>query len=232
MPAIIGITTYGTKETTVLSDGIDAFYAIPSAYVSAVRRAGGTPILLPPGEPDPTRWLDLCDGVLFSGGADISPTRYGGDPNHPKLGPVDQERDKTEFDILQILINSPKPLLLICRGLQLLNVFQGGTLHPHIADKYPDNIHQGKDTIWTMQKVSLQSGDALTAMSGHHQGIDMLGRDLAIDATAKDGIIEAITLTSHPYCKAVQWHPEMTAHNDPAQQAIFDEFIRESELRR
>ena len=221
---VIGITTYGAREKSVVTEGIDRFYGVPSVYVEAVRRAGGTPVLLPPGD-DPQAFCDLCDGFIFTGGADIDPKYYEGRADHPDLGAIDHERDTSEFAFLEILIKRTKPVLLICRGLQLLNIAKGGTLHEHIAEVHPENIHQGKDTIWTLQEVETTDGRILKGMSGHHQGIKDLGADLLVEAVAKDGIVEAISLTSHPHCRAVQWHPEMTAATDPDQQAFFDDLI-------
>ena len=224
---VIGITTYGAQEKSIITEGIDRFFGVPSVYVEAVRRAGATAILLPPGD-NPQDYVELCDGFIFTGGADIDPKYYAGNPDHPKLGPIEPERDAFEFAFLKILMAQTKPILLICRGLQLLNIAKGGNLHAHIAEVHPENIHQGKDTIWTLQEVETTDGRTLRGMSGHHQGIKDLGADLQVDALAKDGIVEAISLASHPYCRAVQWHPEMTAAADPEQQAIFDAFVKEA----
>ena len=228
MQAIIGITTYARDEKTVVSEGLEAFFALPADYVDAVRRAGGVPVLLPPGEVDLGTWVGLCDGFIFSGGCDIEPSHYGGAKEHPKLGKVSAERDQTELTLLDLLLKNDKPVLMICRGLQLLNIARGGTLHAHIADVRPENIHQGKDTIWTLQEVQIRTGQRLTGMSGHHQGVKDLGADLQVEATADDGIVEAISHKKHPHCIAVQWHPEMTAASDQLQQSYFDRLVAES----
>lgn len=232
---VIGITTYGRNEVKVPSEADDQFFAIPAAYVDAVRRAGGVAILLPPGEDQWDAWLDVVDGVIFAGGADIDPSLYAGDADHPKLGKLAADRDTTEFALLHdLLAQKETPVLLICRGFQVLNVLSGGTLHEHIADAHPENIHQGTTNIWTLQAVDVEPASKLESivgrkivkgMSGHHQGIKTTGEGLIVSATAADGIVEALEVGDHPFCLAVQWHPEMTADVDESQQHIFDALI-------
>ena len=237
---IVGITTYGRTEKKVPSEADDQFFKVPTAYVDAVRRAGGVPVLLPPGEKNTQRWIDTVDAIIFAGGADINPRYYGGDGNHPKIGPEDAERDITEFAVLRaVLDRKDKPVLLICRGLQVLNVLSGGTLHEHIADVYPENIHQGTETIWTIQVAGIMDSTKLLdvikqlsvkTMSGHHQGVKDIGAGLSVSAKAADGIVEALEVSDHPFCVAVQWHPEMTADVDQSQQNIFDALIKASKI--
>jgi len=238
MPQIIGITSYGEGEVPTSSTSYDAHYAIPAEYVAAVRRAGGVPVILPPGEQNLSAWLDILDGIIFSGGADILPAYYDGDAQHPKLGPPNTARDETEFALLTLALQRKSlPILLICRGLQLLNIAMGGNLHEHIADVHPENIHQGKTSFWTLQNHEINYGTRLSEIvqqeqqigqSGHHQGIKDLGGNLRISAQAADGIIEAIEHRDHPFCLGVQWHPEATADSDPSQQKIFDALINAS----
>lgn len=235
MPQIIGITSYGESEVPTTSASYDAHYAIPAQYVASVRRAGGVPVILPPGEKNQDAWLDILDGIIFSGGADISPAYYGGNSDHPKLGPANAARDTSEFALLELALKRKSlPILLICRGLQLLNIAMGGSLHEHIADVHPENIHQGKTSFWTLQNHAIIKGTRLSKIvqqdhqigqSGHHQGINVLGKNLTISAQAADGIIEAVEHTDHPFCLGVQWHPEATADTDASQQLIFDALI-------
>ena len=238
MPQIIGITSYGEGEVPTNSTSYDAHYAIPAEYVAAVRRAGGVPVILPPGEQNLSAWLDILDGLIFSGGADIAPAYYDGDAQHPKLGPPNMARDETEFALLALALERKSlPILLICRGLQLLNIAMAGDLHEHIADVHPENIHQGKTSFWTLHNHDILKGtclsdivqeDHLIGQSGHHQGIKELGENLSISAQAVDGIIEAVEHTDHPFCLGVQWHPEVTADSDPSQQKIFDALVKAS----
>lgn len=233
---LIGLTTYGRHETTYKTTHYDQWYAIPTLYVDAVRRAGGFPVLLPPGETDWRPVLQTLDGVIIIGGSDIHPDHYGGDGRHPKLQTTDAERDSAEISLAQWVINEqPLPTLCICRGLQVANVALGGTLHEDLPDVIDEDIHRGHDKGWTIQDC-LALPDTLTAeiiggmkaatYSGHHQAIKDLAPGLAVTAKAADGIIEAVEMPGHPWFLAVQWHPEMTAAEDKGQQAIFDALVR------
>jgi len=236
MTQIIGITSYGEGEVPTNSTSYDAHYAIPAQYVESVRRAGGVPVILPPGEQNLEAWLDILDGIIFSGGADISPAYYGGNSTHPMLGPPNAARDETEFALLALALKRKSlPILLICRGLQLLNVAMGGSLHEHIADVQPENIHQGKTSFWTLHAHTIIEGSRLSKIvqndqqigqSGHHQGINALGAHLNISAQAADGIVEAVEHTDHPFCLGVQWHPEATSDTDASQQLIFKALVK------
>lgn len=229
---IIGITTGGRGEGYIKSRHYDAFYSAPAPYVDAVRRAAGIPLLIPPGEEDWDALLPLLDGVIVTGGTDIDPVEYGGDRWNPHLLPADRERDRSELSLTRrLLADRALPLLCICRGLQVLNVAAGGTLHEHIPDIRDQDIHRNDAGLWAMQEVHVE-GESLIAdimgvtrlktSSGHHQAVKAVAPGLRVTATARDGIIEALELPGHPWLIAVQWHPEVTAASDPTQQALFD----------
>ncbi|MGB0386652.1 MAG: gamma-glutamyl-gamma-aminobutyrate hydrolase family protein [Ardenticatenaceae bacterium] len=237
MRPIIGLTTYGQNEgaTAIQSRHYDEFYYIPAKYVAAVRRAGGVPVLLPPGEMALNEWLDLVDGVVLIGGVDVDPEQYGGDAQNPSLTGLDAERDQTEMGLIELVIErGDRPTLCICRGLQVMNVALGGTLHEHLPDVLSEDIHRSESGGWTVQPVDV-APDSLLAQamqtqqvstySGHHQGIKRLAKGVRVTATAPDGIIEAIEHEQHPWLVAVQWHPEMSAHHDPTQQRLFDALV-------
>ena len=238
MKPIIGLTTYGKNERLFKTKYYDSFYYVPSPYVEAVRRAGGLPILLPVGEPDWADWLALVDGLIVIGGGDIDPIRYGGDTDHDRLAGIDQERDESELSLLRKLVTCNEyPILCICRGMQALNVSLGGTLHEHIPDIRKDDIHRAEDGGWTIQGVTVEPDSLLAKVmertvlatySGHHQAIKELASSLKIVATAPDDIIEAIEVPGHSWLVAVQWHPEMSASEDPSQQRIFDQLIKKA----
>ena len=232
---VIGILTYGRRDVAVENFLYDDYYASPSQYVDAVRRAGGVPVLLPPNEADLGDWISLVDGFVFTGGTDIDPTLYGGDPNHPKLLAVSAERDKTEMDLIACVMADGKiPTLFICRGMQLLNVFYGGDLHEHIPDVQDPDIHRGDDGFWTVQPVDVDRGsklfevmgtDHVRTYSGHHQGVKTVADGLMVSAVAPDGIVEGLEVAGHPHCLAVQWHPEVSAAMDESQQNLFDGLV-------
>lgn len=233
----IGITTGGRSEGYIKSRHYDEFYSTPAPYVDAVRRAGGLPLLLPPGG-DWEETLRLVDGVIVSGGTDIDPAEYGGDRRNPQVLPVDAERDSGELSLARrLLADGQTPLLCICRGLQVLNVAAGGSLYEHIPDIRAQDIHRNEAGLWAMQDVSVEADSLiaeamgktrLRASSGHHQAVKALGAGLRVVARADDGIIEALELPGHPWLLAVQWHPELTAAQDRSQQALFDALVRKA----
>lgn len=234
---IIGLTTYGQHENvTIRSRHYDEFYYIPAKYVAAVRRAGGVPVLLPPGEMALDEWLDLVDGLLVIGGADVHPEQYGGDAHHPSLTRLDIERDQTEIALVQRVIErGDRPMLCICRGMQVVNVALGGTLHEHLPDVIDEDIHRDEEGGWIVQPVRAEPNSLLAqamqteevgTYSGHHQAIDQLAEGFRVTATASDGVIEAVEYEQHPWLLAVQWHPEMSAAEDRTQQGIFDALVR------
>ena len=236
MKPIIGLTTYGEEERLFETEYYDSFYYVPAPYVDAVRRAGGLPVLLPVGEPDWKDWLAIVDGLVIIGGGDIDPDRYGGDSDHDRLAGIDRERDESELSLLRELVaGNEYPTLCICRGMQVLNVALGGTLHEHIPDIREIDIHRAVDGGWTIQEVTVDPDSLLAEVmertnlatySGHHQAIKELAPNVKIVATSPDDIIEAIEVPGHPWLVAVQWHPEMSFNEDPSQQRIFDQLVK------
>ncbi len=240
MKPLIGISVYGLSEYRVESNHYEHHYLIPDEYVAAVRRAGGVPILLPPGEESVERWLDIVDGVIMAGGTDLSPALYGSDIGDKRVFPVDAPRDATELTLTRALLAADIPTLYVCRGLQMLNVVCGGSLHPHLPDAglaVGADIHRDDVGLWTTHEVAVVSGSRLAramgttaakAVSGHHQGVDRVGTGLDVVAVAPDGVIEGLEASEQRWAVAVQWHPELTASEDPIQQSIFDALIQAS----
>lgn len=240
-PSIIGITSGGRSEGYIKSRHYRNFYSTPAPYVDAVRRAGGAPLIIPPG-PGWQALLPLLDGIIVTGGTDIDPRHYGGDQRNPHILPADSERDDCELRLLRrVLDERAKPLLCICRGLQALNVATGGSLHEHIPDIRDEDIHRDEVGLWAMQEVHVEADSMtadvmgvtrLTTSSGHHQAVKALGNGLRVVARADDGIVEALEMPGYPWLIAVQWHPEVTADRDPSQQALFDALVMEAAKRR
>ena len=174
------------------------------------------------------RALLECDGLLMPGGVDIEPARYGQETDE-KCRKIDLNRDAAEWWMLEAFLPTRKPVLGICRGIQMLNVFLGGTLHQHI-DGHSD--FKSRTTGYHNVKVvpgsrlhRLVETETLTVNSLHHQAVDSLGKDLEVCAVSEDGIVEAVVHTSHPFLLGVQWHPEHMSRKDPQQQNIFDTFV-------
>ncbi len=238
MKPIIAVTTYGRYEKDLSNPWYKEHFSIPAQYVDAVRRAGGVPLLLPPGEKDLTAVLAAVDGIIISGGCDIHPDEYQGNSQHPNLTAHDTERDQLELNLVRHLVNGTRlPTLAICRGVQVLNVALGGSLHEHVADLHPQDIHRSADGGWTMQEVNVSPTSLLAEVmqathvvttSGHHQALKDVVPGLTVTGTAPDGIIEAVEHSGMPWLLGVQWHPEVTAADDPTQQRLFDELVQEA----
>ena len=229
MAPLIGITTYGRDE--------DNRFPLPGEYVDSVRRAGGIPVLIPPGETDPDALLSRVDGLLLAGGGDLDPTHYRGRA-HATIYMTDPERDTTELQLARAVVERGFPTFCICRGIQILNVALGGTLHEHLPDVVGDAInHRLPPREPTPHAVAVRAETRLHSIVGateivtaswHHQAIRDVAPGLSVSAEAADGTIEAVEMREHPWLIAVQWHPELTAHKDKSQQRLFDAFVRAS----
>jgi len=227
---VIGISSYPRN-------GTPPGFAVPCGYVDGVRRAGGIPIVLPPGDPDPAHYLDLVDGLILSGGGDLDPESYGGKP-HQALYSVCSERDSFELKLVRaVLERQDRPVLCVCRGMQVLNVACGGDLHIHIPDSFENAIaHRRPERLPAEHHATVERSSRLATTLGvmdvivqswHHQAVREVGRGLRAVAWAEDGVIEAIEHDSHAWCLAVQWHPELQPH-DPVQQRLFSELVAHS----
>ncbi|MBP6562668.1 MAG: gamma-glutamyl-gamma-aminobutyrate hydrolase family protein [Neisseriaceae bacterium] len=226
---VIGLTTYPA--------GAEHGWHTPVPYVEAVLRAGGVPVLLPSQCLDGAEeWLAAVDAVVLIGGGDIDPKAFGG-PDHETIYGVSPERDHAEMALLNALLAKPKPVLAICRGMQVLNTVLGGTLHVHLPDVVGEDVlHRSPERQPIMHEVSINRDSHLASLIGeqvrtaswHHQGIDQLGKDLQAVAWAADGVIEAVTLHGYPEWVAVQWHPELSAIDDVQQQGLFNWLVAQA----
>lgn len=215
---VIGITSYLEQARTGVWDVRAAF--LPQVYLDGVTDAGGIALVLPPQPVDAgiaRRIVEGLDGLVLSGGADIDPARYGQEP-HDRTGAPRSDRDDFEFALLDAAIEAELPFLAICRGAQLLNVAQGGSLIQHLPDLVGDDRYQLGDGIFNPVRVEVAEGTRIAQLYGddlsatahlyHHQAIDALGEDLVVTSRTEDGIIEALELPTVPFGVAVQWHPE------------------------
>ena len=206
-------------------------------YVRAVVRAGCAPFVLPMTDDAGVmkRMAALCDGALFTGGEDIDP-RFYGSCLHEGCGKLTPLRDSCEFAFAAEFLKTKKPYLGICRGMQFLNIFYGGTLYQDIATEYSRSSqhHQSPPYNAAFHGVRLEKGGALEAICGldrlsvnsmHHQAVKKLGAGLIAEGFADDGIMEALSASDRPYGIAVQWHPEhLVEKGDSASLALFDSF--------
>ncbi|MFJ9561405.1 gamma-glutamyl-gamma-aminobutyrate hydrolase family protein [Streptomyces fuscichromogenes] len=199
------------------------------ALIEAVWRAGGEPASIHPADTDLPGRLARFDGVLLPGGGDLAPSRYGATDTHDSVYDVDDLQDAFDLRVARHALESGLPLLAVCRGLQAVNVALGGTLEQDMGG--PDRTHRHLRhpvTVRPGSHVEQAVGEAkVDASCYHHQRVDRLGSGLTVTATAADGTVEGLELTgARGWFTAVQWHPEDTAHEDPAQQRLFDAFVR------
>jgi putative glutamine amidotransferase len=211
---IIGITTYA--EPSVKWGAWDVPTAlVPLDYVTAVERAGGRPLLVPPSADGVEETLDVVDGLIFSGGSDLDPETYGAEP-HPETNTIRPERDRGELALLQAALARDLPVLAICRGSQVLNVARGGDLVQHLPDVVGDEKHKHTPGEFSDHDVDVDAstrlggilGDRAPVKSHHHQGFGRLGDGLREAARAEDGTVEALEDPSKRFAIGVLWHPE------------------------
>jgi putative glutamine amidotransferase len=221
MAPTIGITTYHTHVDW--RGWSEEGALLPWTYVTAIRNNGGRPVLLPPGgdaaEAEAT--VAVLDGVVIAGGGDIDPAIYGA-ARHPKTEVNAPDRDAWELAVAEAAIRLNVPVLGICRGMQVLNVACGGTLHQHVPDLVGHEAHSGLPAGFGLHKVRVTSGTTVMSIlpggeyfevpTHHHQAVHKVGDGLTAVAWADDGIIEAVEATNpHEFIVGVQWHPEQGA---------------------
>ena len=234
---IVGITC----STLPASADAGAKQYLNRAYVWAVERAGGVPIILPvTQEPDMiARYLGVADGLLLSGGVDVDPAHYGQTP-HPQLGDVDLDRDATELPLIRAALDQDMPIFAICRGIQTLNVALGGTLYQDLPSERPSDIGHAQNErkiprAQATHGIVIEPHTRLAEIVGagemqvnsfHHQALRDVAAPLVVTALAPDGVIEAVESRAHRYVVGVQFHPEETAISDDKSQRLFDSFAR------
>ena len=218
MRPVIGICTY--LDTVSWGAWVDRAAMIPAGYVGAVQRADGVAVLLPPDpravtDPDPV--LDLLDGLILAGGVDVGPAAYGAEP-HPETDEANAERDAFELALASRALERDIPVLGICRGMQVLNVAAGGTLHQHLPDVVGHHGHRETIGVFGDHDVRLEAGSLAARAAGeevhatkshHHQAVDALGEGFVVTGwAASDELPEAIERPGRRYALGVQWHPE------------------------
>ena len=224
---IIGITSYPPGET-------HGFH-IPKFYVESVLRSGGTPVILPSsGKDSIPEWISILDGVILSGGGDLDPVHYGGE-SHTTIYNLNPLRDETELALAKTILELKIPTFCICRGLQILNVVLGGTLYPHLPDKYGESVlHRAPPREPIPHEVKIERSsrlyeifkkESIHSVSWHHQSIREAGRGVRVVGWAPDGVVEAIEVPENPQILAVQWHPELGGAEDENAEKLFKEFV-------
>jgi putative glutamine amidotransferase len=229
---LIGITTRNGRDadghpTTILQQ----------SYLNAIISAGGMPILVPShlSEELLVELYRRLDGILFSGGGDISLDHFEGQ-SHPRIDGVDLPRDLTELSLVRSAVQHGKPLLGICRGIQLMNVGLGGTLYTHLPGQLPnalDHDYPGNLRGELVHPVSVDESSRAAGILGetllhvnslHHQGLKDIAPALRSAGRSPDGLVELVELPGHPFALGVQWHPEWLT-DQPAMQRLFRSFV-------
>lgn len=207
------------------------------SYLDAIRHFGGVPVILPV-EGSPEEWalvLDLCDGVLFSGGNDLDPALYGEATLNDTVVPA-PERDGGELEICRMAMERKLPTLGICRGIQLLNVYFGGTLYQDIPSQLetPEKHRMEKPYHRASHDCVLEQDSPLHRLLGrevisvnshHHQSVKDLAPGFTVMGRCSDGVVEAICRPGEPFLWAVQWHPEKIWDIEDSSAKIFEAFI-------
>ena len=208
-------------------------------YILSIIKAGGIPVLLPVIEDKfiIKSQMDLIDGLMLTGGADVDPLLYGEEP-HPDLGYINQKRDRFESDAVLIAYKQMKPILGICRGIQIINVAFGGTLYQDLSlfdSKNKVKHSQNAEMHTATHTVDLIPSTSLYEMFGklkietntfHHQAVKDLAPGFIINAKAKDGVVEGIEKLDYPFLVGVQWHPERMTDHDHSMLELFKEFVK------
>ncbi len=228
MRPVVGITTYLTEARWGAWELETAL--VPAAYVHAIERAGGRPLLVPPSEDGIEETLGALDGLLLSGGSDLDPDLYG-QAAHPETKGVVAGRDRAELALLRAALELDLPVLAICRGSQVLNVALGGDLVQHLPEVVGHEGHKELPGVFGDHEVTLEPdtrlgrllGERAPVKSHHHQGFGRLGDGLRESARAEDGTLEALEDPSRRFALGVLWHPE--AGEDAA---LFDALVEEA----
>ncbi|MEZ4767769.1 MAG: gamma-glutamyl-gamma-aminobutyrate hydrolase family protein [Caldilineales bacterium] len=234
-------------------DKSQRYYGLPifiqnTTYLKAVTDAGGVPVIIPLQLSEEMLRViyETLDGVFLPGGEDLDPALYG-EEHHEFLGPIDGERDRTEMLLARWALADGKPVLAICRGMQILNVASGGSLFQDIraqrdgSEKH-DYFPPAFERVRISHDVEIQPdsrlgrifGQRATVNSMHHQALKSLGQQCQPIAWAPDGVVEAMEITGHPYALGVQWHPEelATHQGDAGSRQLFADFVAQCRARR
>jgi putative glutamine amidotransferase len=219
-------------------------YGVEVAYPHVLQDAGATPYLVPgPGAGvSADEVVDGFDGILLIGGEDLAAEVSGAAPETIG-GNADADRDRWELALIAAALTDGVPVLAVCRGMQLLNVAFGGTLHGHMTGQSAEHPEIPDDVSVAFahrHRVDVAAGSRLAAAVGtgvletnslHHQAVDRLGAGLVVTGVATDGVVEAVEPATGTWCVGVQWHPELMP-DDPAQRALVAGFVDTCRARR
>lgn len=240
---VVGITTQTLHSIDGIPPALPSSWVMNQRYFLAATAAGAVPWMIPllENDLDTLREIyDRLDGVLIPGGVDIDPGQYG-EQVRPECGNLDPPRDRVELQLVSWAREEGKPVLGLCRGLQVINVAAGGTLWQDLASQNPkfarhdyfptagferDHLSHAVRVEPDTTLAQLLESTSVMVNSMHHQGVKQLGEGLRVSATAQDGLVEAIEGTGDAFFLGVQWHPEVLEHTDAHTRKLFGGFIR------
>ncbi|MBW7882152.1 MAG: gamma-glutamyl-gamma-aminobutyrate hydrolase family protein [Caldilineaceae bacterium] len=234
---LIGVTMGREKSQRFFGLSL---YIMNQTYVRVLENLGALPVMVPLHMTESTLRgiFGQLDGLFLPGGEDIDPSNYGAE-RHPLLGATDKERDRTELLLARWAMEEGMPVLGVCRGVQVINVACGGSLHqdlhtdqPELAkhDYFPPSFERYRIShrvnVAADSRLAHALGNVHEVNSMHHQGIDHVGYGLRVVATADDGLVEAVEAPELPFVVGVQWHPEELARTDQHSANLFYNFVR------
>ena len=229
-----------TKIGIIICGLVDDKQFVSDAYIQAIKSAGGLPIILPLVKSKTViqNYVSLCDGFLFCGGGDITPLLFGQEPNYG-IGTTDITLDLFQIRLMKEILKTEKPVLAICRGMQIMNVACGGSIYQDLNDMDFETINHMQTSLSRKDishkvlftpktRLYRMFGDFAFTNSFHHQAIDRLGKGLIISGKTGDDVIEAIEMPSHSYVVGVQWHPEYMLNQSSNMKLLFHALIHHS----
>jgi len=224
---LIGITAHASLVPD--GAGVDVLHQVAHvAYVKAIRKAGGVPVLLPMGDADDAvAGLERVDALLVTGGDDVNPDRYRAEPA-PETKAADPARDDFEIALISAAVRDDRPMLCICRGIQVLNVALGGSLQQHCdghfdLPNYNEGIHDVKLAPGSML-AKVMGATQVAVNSLHHQALGVLAPQLVAVGHSDDGLVEGVEVQGCGFALGVQWHPELLRHR-PEHLALFEALV-------
>jgi putative glutamine amidotransferase len=230
MKPVIGVTSHVE---------LDYKHTLSNDYIESILAAGGVPVILPIGiDSDVSLIVEKIDGLVVTGGGDIDPFLFGEEP-HPKLGMISPGRDSFEMAIINEMLKANKPILAICRGIQILNIAVGGDMYQDIYSQIKEPLLQHSQKALKSHLahyVNITENSLLESIAGqrqikvntyHHQAVRNVPKPLVVSGVASDGVIEAIESTEHTFVLGVQWHPEpLAVAGDSVGTKIFERFVK------
>jgi putative glutamine amidotransferase len=226
-PLILIVGRVSTKASGVRGEA----YAAGQRYFQGIARAGGTPVMLPPMTSlvsDVKEILLRIDGVVLHGGGDVDPLRYGQEPQTDKLYGIVAEHDEVEIAVARAAVEADVAMLAICRGMQVLNVAMGGSLHQDIGGGTHSYAHHSVELTPGSRLATAIGTRVMAGHCVHHQTIERVADGLEVVGRSSDGLIHAAEVVGSTWAVATQWHPEDSADTDHQQQALFNTLIAQA----